>query len=252
MAIGGVVSIFLLAVLRETAPGTVVGAIISCVYPNTLVISDQLRLDTIGDLSVLQAGGLIMSQSIIGIVSGYLIGTFRYALIDKDKKSRKDLEKPWETMSGLVGTGDQISVITTSGVQVDGYIEQMGSSEGDYNLLISGPKESGNLPHFSDNGDKPQVMYLDNQDISRMSVYTSPPAPSRSFFEKVHYALLQKLISIRQGDINISSQTGITADKIDFGGSIKVKRENESYIAVYDDMNNSLEESTDEGSSDED
>jgi len=140
MAIGGFASLAGIALLRQTVlPNFVQMLSISNLISN-FAITGELSVETISGLTILESTNLIISQSVVAIVGGVLVGMVRYVLIDQDNPRRKYLEQPWDELVDQVSRNDRITVVTCNGDQITGEFEQIGNNPEDKDLLIRGPQ----------------------------------------------------------------------------------------------------------------
>lgn len=180
MAIGGSASLAGIGLLRQT-------------ILSDFAIAGELSVRTISSLTILESTNLIISQSVIAIVGGVLVGMVRYVLIDQDNPRRKYLEQPWDELVDQVSRNDRITVVTCDGDQITGEFEQIGNNPEDKDLLIRGPQRPD---EGRDEASKlGEISYHSHQDISRIIVYDQYLDGGRGWLNRQYMQMLQWLVN---------------------------------------------------------
>ena len=193
MAIGGFASLAGIALLRQTVlPNFVQMLSISNLISN-FAITGELSVETISGLTILESTNLIISQSVVAIVGGVLVGMVRYVLIDQDNPRRKYLEQPWDELVDQVSRNDRITVVTCNGDQITGEFEQIGNNPEDKDLLIRGPQILGN--ERSEASNLGEISYHSHKDISRVIVYDQYLDGGRGWLNRHYMRVLQWLVN---------------------------------------------------------
>jgi hypothetical protein len=196
MAIGGFVSLAVIALLRQT-----VLPFFSKFVPRINLLSDfaiagELSVMSISNLTILESTNLIISQSVIATVGGVLYGMARYVLIDQDNPQRKYLEQPWDELIDHVSRDDRITIVTCGGNKITGEFEQIANDPEDKDLLIRNPRIiNGKSAGTSKLG---KVSYHNQRDISRVIVYNQYLDGSRSWTNRQYMRLLQWFVDIEE------------------------------------------------------
>lgn len=152
MAIGGFVSLAMVALWRELIPTFRVG-FLEGLSPSWLVIEERLSVESISRLSILESTNLILGESVAGVLCGYVYGTAKYVIYDQRRQKRTQLKQPWEKFVESVGTdaNQTVEVITSEGERVVGEVVGLGSPSEAYDLLLTEPR----TPHGTDDQSKP-------------------------------------------------------------------------------------------------
>ncbi|MEZ3115945.1 hypothetical protein RYH80_08440 [Halobaculum sp. MBLA0147] len=100
--------------------------------------SRTITARTVGSTPALTLLAVIASQSVVGYVLGYGLGTVVHVRYNDREKSQEDLEQPWETAVRQTALGDRVTVVTNDGVEISGRLYRVGSPSEDYDLLLSG------------------------------------------------------------------------------------------------------------------
>ncbi|WP_336358499.1 hypothetical protein [Haloarcula sp. CGMCC 1.6347] len=219
LALGGFASLVIVSIARQFW-------LEFAFIPDSMAISGGLSINTISDLSVLQAANLITAQSVAGLILGLLIGSLKYILVDVDNPRRRDLNRPWDEIFSHVSRGDEITVVTRYGEKIMGNLEQMGDSSEDYDLVLSSPKKSyineNNQTESQDHVPLGQLSYHHSQDISRIEAYEEKADIKRGWVNRQYIALLQK-------GVNIKKRSSKGASRIYYQLNSHLERTYESY-----------------------
>jgi hypothetical protein len=128
-----------------------------------------IGVQTVSDLSVLESAFFISLQSVTGLGLGAWYGRYRRKLED-NPQSREELAQPWERAYETAAIGMNVRVITVQNREVSGQIQQMGSPEKDFDILLADPEElvraeRGDIVNTRSLG---QFSYHHYRDISRV------------------------------------------------------------------------------------
>ncbi|RLM83529.1 hypothetical protein D3D02_17815 [Halobellus sp. Atlit-38R] len=190
MTIGGFGSIVVVAVFREA------GLQLSLSLASGIAIPGELTVQSVGNLSILQAANLIGSQVAIALFGGLLVGSSRYILIDADGTRRRDLTQPWDEIFNHISRGDEITIVSHSGEKITGTLEQMGNSNGDRDIVLSDPRKTyidgQNNPENERFTELGRLSYHHTQDISRIEAYQEKADSDRGWTNRQYMNGLQK------------------------------------------------------------
>lgn len=202
MAIGGFGTLVLVSIGRHLPfeMHTVVP------FPDWVMIQGTLSIETISNLAVPEAANLILSQSLVGVLLGACVGSFKYIFFDVDKPRRQDLEQPWEYVNGQISRGSEVTVITTGNERIHGMVERIGSPSEDYDLLLGNPIE---VMSHETNGSREEsgepfgeMSYHHHQDIARIHLHEDQTAPKRTWVTKKHMFILQRSLDLKSDALN--------------------------------------------------
>jgi hypothetical protein len=161
---------------------------ISNPFPD-FAVAGELSVKTISSLTILESTNLIISQSVIAIVGGVIVGMVRYVLIDQDNPQRKYLEQPWDELVDQISRNDRITVVTRNGERITGDFEQIGNNPEDKEILIRGPQRSAKTSKIG------EMSYHSHQDISRVIVYDQYLDGERGWLNRQYMRMLQWFVN---------------------------------------------------------
>ena len=193
MAIGGFASLAGIALLRQTVLPDMVQLLSISNLISDFAIAGELSVKTISSLTILESTNLIISQSVIAIVGGVLVGMVRYVLIDQDNPRRKYLEQPWDELVNQVSRNDRITVVTCDGDKITGEFEQIGNNPEDKDLLIRGPHRLDE--RRGEPSKAGEISYHSHQDISRVVVYDQYLDGGRGWLNRQYMRMIQWLVN---------------------------------------------------------
>lgn len=203
MSIGGFASLSIVSFLRKWE---IVEQKLPLGVPHFFTIQNELTLSTIPNLSILQATGLIVSQTAVAVVGGFLAGAGRIILIDGHRKRRNQISQPWEDLFKHVGVGDELTVVTHQGEKITGHLQQMGNPSRETDLLLTDPKrtfiDTHNHSESEQNSPIGQISYHHDDDISRIVAHRDWTPPDRGYFNTTYMKVLQKGLDCRKAVVN--------------------------------------------------
>jgi len=140
--------------------------------PSSVPFNDAVKIDTYDDLSILSTAGVLIVESGIAGIIGFVYGRLKLPPEDREEAtvSRRELRQPWQEAFEYATLDTEATVITTNGDEIHGTIEQLGSPSKDYDILLSDPYKIHRNPSGKEyNRDKIGVhSYHNYRDISRV------------------------------------------------------------------------------------
>lgn len=200
MAIGGFVSLAVVALWRQLMP-TVRVAPLAFLTPEWLVVDGVLSVQTISRLSVLESVNLIVSQGIVAVVGGYILGMVKYVWYDERNQTHSNLEHPWTQLTDEI-PNEPIIVVSNDGTHTKGRPVALGSEQQDYDIMLvaSGSDddtETKGLPPATSTDDslpRGAISYHQYDDISRVVMPGSLElTDNRTILQRRHLLLAQDL-----------------------------------------------------------
>ncbi|MEZ3117533.1 DUF6338 family protein [Halobaculum sp. MBLA0147] len=212
MAIGGFVSLAIVALWRELVPTFRVG-FLEWLSPSWLVVEERLSVGSISRLSILESTHLILWESLVGVLLGYVYGTAKYVTYDQRRQERTQLKQPWEKFVESVGTGanQTVEVITSDGERVVGEVVGLGSPSEAYDLLLTEPRtpdgtddesntDGGGRGPDGESGSRGDLSYHHYEDISHVYLRDDALTNQTTRLQDRHTDLLQYLRNLQGGD----------------------------------------------------
>jgi len=133
------------------------------------------KLGSVTSRPVIELLGVIIAQSGLGGVLGYIHGRFNFHRT-RAVSGAQYARQPWDIADDWTEADDVVSVITVDGTEVKGRVHEIGSSNEDYDLLLRAPKHV----QRGDDGQEESVgdpyanqIYMHHQDISRVIFHES-------------------------------------------------------------------------------
>ncbi|QIB79067.1 hypothetical protein G3A49_13360 [Haloferax volcanii] len=247
MSIGGFASLAIVSVIRKLW-GWDVASYHDSELLRALTINEELTLSVVSNLSVLESTALIVSQSLIAIVGGVLVGASRVVLIDAERDDRQQLQQPWEELYNQIRIGDELTVITHSGEKITGNLKQIGNPPREHDLILTNPKKAFIDTYDHSENDKAgpmgELSYHHQQDISRVIAHREWTEAERGKLNATYMRSLQwglyfrdKIIHPRDtisgitsyganllSKIRSDSEQEETSDKLDLSPGYRIER----------------------------
>ena len=103
--------------------------------------NDPVMVNANEDRSILNIAGILIVESGIGGILGFIYGRLKLPPEDRIKasRSRRELRQPWEEVFNYATLDSEATVITENGEEINGKIEQIGSPSEDYDILLADP-----------------------------------------------------------------------------------------------------------------
>ena len=192
MAMGGFGSLAVVAVLRN------IGLFQFDFIPIWLAVNEPITFEGVSTLTVAEATNLIVTQSVVAVFGGVLVGSLRIIVLEGDTKERKNLNNPWEEFEYQATYDGTVTVLTENDEQITGQLLEVGNSSTENDILLTEPRESQFLNGELDEGEsRGMISYHHQRDISRVILHNEWEGHERSSIERYHRDLLNSGLKIR-------------------------------------------------------
>ena len=147
-----------------------------CVYsPIGFGVGDEISTDSLSNYSSLALLSVVIGESVMGYLAGYLVGTIFRVRSKAPQSSEKDLQQPWATAIRQSEPYDKLEIVTTTGDKIVGKLYRIGSPSEDGDVLLFGANKI-----VDENNKEPLGMsYHSFDDISQIQFpELEPESPS--------------------------------------------------------------------------
>lgn len=194
MSIGGLGSIAAVSIFRQ------LGWLHFGFVPQWAALSQELSLVSVATLPLPVVTNLIVTQSLIALLGGVVVGSLRIICFGDEPKERKNLNDPWEELEYQTAYTQRLTVVTNTGEQITGKLHEIGNAGGANDLILTEPTATSESDGQGRSGETElgRLSYHHERDIARIYLHNEWEAHSRGIIERQHRSLLNRGLSARR------------------------------------------------------